>query len=201
MILVYKTNIGLDQHPSTVDDEAPHKVVEQQLTSSSRGLSAQLGPHFSTIDHHLHQLGFSNRHPRVIPHELSPEQCQCRLDICRKFIAGPKDDRLWKGIVTGDEKWVFFNNPYKGNQWLMPGQQSQSVVKGERFGKKVMLCVWWNYEGLLHFELSTLTSISNNYNSSMKFYRLDIPLLSTGSEFCCYMTTLLCILLRKRKIK
>lgn len=91
---------------STVDDEALHKVVEQQQpTSSSRGLSAQLGPHFSTIDHHLHQLGFSNRHPRVIPHELSPEQCQCRLDICRKFIAGPKDDRLWKGIVTGDEKW------------------------------------------------------------------------------------------------
>lgn len=35
----------------------------------------------------------------------------------------------------------------------MPGQQSQSVVKGERFGKKVMLCVWWNYEGLLLFEL------------------------------------------------
>jgi hypothetical protein len=28
-----------------------------------------------------------------------------------------------------------------------------SVTKRERFGKKVLLCVWWNYEGLIYYEL------------------------------------------------
>jgi histone-lysine N-methyltransferase SETMAR len=27
------------------------------------------------------------------------------------------------------------------------------VAKRERFEKKVLLCVWWNYEGLIYYEL------------------------------------------------
>ena len=28
-----------------------------------------------------------------------------------------------------------------------------SDVRRGRFDKKVMLCVWWNFEGVVHFEL------------------------------------------------
>jgi histone-lysine N-methyltransferase SETMAR len=27
------------------------------------------------------------------------------------------------------------------------------VAKRERFEKKVLLCVWWNYEGLIYYDL------------------------------------------------
>jgi histone-lysine N-methyltransferase SETMAR len=27
------------------------------------------------------------------------------------------------------------------------------VAKRERFAKKVLLCVWWNYKGLIYYEL------------------------------------------------
>lgn len=30
---------------------------------------------------------------------------------------------------------------------------AQPVTKRERFSKKALLCVWWNFEGVIHFEL------------------------------------------------
>ena len=30
-----------------------------------------------------------------------------------------------------------------------------SIPKQDRFGKKVMLCVWWNFDEIVHFELVT----------------------------------------------
>jgi histone-lysine N-methyltransferase SETMAR len=38
-------------------------------------------------------------------------------------------------------------------QWLDRGQLPVPVAKRERFEKKILLCVWWNYEGLTYYEL------------------------------------------------
>jgi transposase len=40
--------------PSTVNNEALRELVEQQPQTSTRRLSAELGPSKSTIDRHLH---------------------------------------------------------------------------------------------------------------------------------------------------
>ena len=45
------------------------------------------------------------------------------------------------------------DNPTNRKQWVQQGQAAQAQVRQDRFGKKIMLCVWWNYEGILHFEL------------------------------------------------
>lgn len=139
--------------PSTVDNEALLEAVKNQPATSNRILSAELGPHYSTIDRHLQHLGLHNRRCREIPHDLTPAQAQRRKDICQQLLANPQDARFWKRIVTGDEKWIYLSNPYKDNQWLMPGQPAVPVVRREQFEKKVMLCVWWNLDGVLHFEL------------------------------------------------
>ena len=72
--------------------------------------------------------------------------------VCQQLLENPLDDRFWRRIVTGDEKWIFLRNPDKRKQWVSPGQEF-GVAKQDRFGKKVMLCVWWNYQGIVHFEL------------------------------------------------
>jgi hypothetical protein len=46
-----------------------------------------------------------------------------------------------------------FNNLDLQNQWLGKGQLPVPVAKRERFKKKVFLCVWWKYEGLIYYEL------------------------------------------------
>src|SRR5689334_10677185 len=70
----------------------------------------------------------------------------------KKFVPRVKI-RFWKRIVTSDEKWVYLVNHDRSKRWVPKGQTSPSVPKQNQFGKKVMICVWWNFEGILHFEL------------------------------------------------
>jgi hypothetical protein len=63
------------------------------------------------------------------------------------------DDRFWKRIVTCDEKWVFLVNRDRSRRWVPRDQNPPSVARQDHFGNKVMLCVWWNVDGVVHFEL------------------------------------------------
>jgi histone-lysine N-methyltransferase SETMAR len=65
----------------------------------------------------------------------------------------PKDHCFIKRIETCDEKRIYLNNPDLQKQWLDKGQLSVPAAKRERFEKKVLLCIWWNYEGLIYYEL------------------------------------------------
>ena len=127
--------------------------------------SGQLGLSKSTICRHLHFHGKVVRRCREIPHELTEEKAQWRVDICKDLLENSFNSRFIKRIVTGDEKWIYFTNPDTSNQWLDIGQTSFPVVKHQRFDKKVMLCIWWNYEGVIHFKL-----IPNGKSINSKLY-------------------------------
>jgi histone-lysine N-methyltransferase SETMAR len=62
-------------------------------------------------------------------------------------------DRFIKRIITCEEKWIYLNNLDPQKQWFDKGQLPVLVAKRERFEKKVLLYVWWNYEGLIYYEL------------------------------------------------
>ena len=79
-----------------VKNEVLLLAVKNQPATSTRRLSAELGPHYSTIDHHLHQLGLHNTLCQEIPHELTPGEAQRRMDICQQLLANPQDARFWK---------------------------------------------------------------------------------------------------------
>jgi histone-lysine N-methyltransferase SETMAR len=81
------------------------------------------------------------------------EQAQRRVKFCCKLLQLPKDHPFIKRIITCDEKLIYLNNPDLQKQWLDKGQLPVPVAKGEHFEKKVLLCVWWNYEGLMYNEL------------------------------------------------
>ena len=38
-------------------------------------------------------------------------------------------------------------------RWVQKGQETTSIPKQDRLGKKVMLCVRWNFDRIVHFEL------------------------------------------------
>ena len=46
----------------------------------------------------------------------------------------------------------YYISPRAANK-LDIDQLAQPVPKKERFSKKIPLCVWWNFEGVIHFEL------------------------------------------------
>ena len=139
--------------PPELDDEALLEELDEEPSASTRDVSAVLCCHHSTIDRHLQHLGLETRRPREIPHELTPEQAQRRVDVCKQLLENPMDERFLKRIVTCDEKWVYLRNPYTRKQWTLPDHVVQPVAKRGRFEPKVMLSVWWNFQGIIHYEL------------------------------------------------
>lgn len=139
--------------PVTVNQEALIKAVETKPSTSTRILSADLGIAQRTVVRHLKTIGKVNKRCREVPHDLTEILAKRRMETCRKLLENPRDDRFIRQIVTSDEKWIYFSNPDKQNQWLDAGQVPEPVPKRERFSQKALLCVWWNFEGVIHFEL------------------------------------------------
>jgi histone-lysine N-methyltransferase SETMAR len=116
-------------------------------------LSDTFDPSKSTIHHHLRALGKIDKICRIVPHKLTAEQAQQRVEFCRKLLQLPKDHRFIKRIVTCEEKWIYLNHPDLQEQCLDKGQLPVPVAKRERFEKNVPLCVWLNYKSLIDYEL------------------------------------------------
>ncbi|MGL9726193.1 MAG: hypothetical protein ACR5KV_06315 [Wolbachia sp.] len=38
-------------------------------------------------------------------------------------------------------------------QWALPAEAAQPEVRHYRFGQREVLCIWWNFEGVLRIEL------------------------------------------------
>jgi histone-lysine N-methyltransferase SETMAR len=64
-----------------------------------------------------------------------------------------KDHCRIKRIIICNEKWIYLNDPDLQKQGLDKGQLPVPVAKREHFKRKVLLCIWWNYEGLIYNEL------------------------------------------------
>ena len=46
-----------------------------------------------------------------------------------------------------------FREPEAEKSWLSPGEVGPSTPKPNRFGRRTMLCVWWDQCGVVYFEL------------------------------------------------
>ena len=95
------------------------------------------------------------------------------MNTCISLLARyKKKDFLWK-IVTGDEKWIRYENPVNKKQWLNPGQASKNTPKPDIHGKKVMLCVWWDLKGIIHYEVLEPKQTVNSDVYSQQLRRLS----------------------------
>jgi histone-lysine N-methyltransferase SETMAR len=58
-----------------------------------------------------------------------------------------------KRLITGDEKWIVYNNVERRRSWTKRGEPAKTIPKAEIHQKKVMLSLWWDYKGIVLFEL------------------------------------------------
>jgi len=72
--------------------------------------------------------------------------------------------------VTGDEKWICFQNPKRKKSWVDPAQPSTSSSRPNRFGRKTV-CVWWDQKVVIYYKLLNpgetvmLTATTNNWSN------------------------------------
>ena len=81
-------------------------------------------------------------------------------------------------IVTGDEKWIHYDNPKRRNSWGKPGHASTSTAKSNIHCKKLLLCIWWDQLGVVYYEL-----LQPNETITSERYQQQLMQLSRALKF------------------
>ena len=59
---------------------------------------------------------------------------------------------LWQVMKSGSI-FRILKGFFRKKSWVGPAQPSTSFSRPNRFGRKTMLCVWWDQEGVIYYEL------------------------------------------------
>lgn len=144
--------------PSEFDEERLQELLKEDGRQTSRELAEKIGCTHPTILRHLHSMGFEQKFGAWVPHKLSDQDKENRLQIAAQLLARHRatcghKERFLQRIVTGDEKWCLYVNMRQRKEWVPKGVTPKPRVKKELHPKKTMICVWWNWEGLVHWEI------------------------------------------------
>ena len=170
-----KGNYEVDDQPRSgrpleVDIDQLKQLIDSDPRLTARCLAEQLGCSHTIVEKHLADLGKSWKYGVWIPHELSTNQLQTRVDICMDLITSHRNNQWLRNLITGDEKWVLYVNHTRRRQWLSTGETGVATPRQEPYSKKVLLSVWWGVQGITYWEL-----LPNGYtiNSDLYCQQLD----------------------------
>ena len=105
-----------------------------------------------------------------MPHELSQKNLDDRVVICTSLLARNKIEPFLNRMITGDKKWITYNNIVRKRTYCEPGKPSPSTSKPNLTLNKRMLCIWWNIRGPIHYEL---LKSNEKLNSENYYQQLD----------------------------
>ena len=82
-------------------------------------------------------------------------------------------DPFLKRIITGDKKWLVNDNVVRKRSWSKRDEPAQSTSKVDIHQKKVMLSVWWDFKGIVYFELLPRNRTINSNVYCHQLIKLD----------------------------
>ena len=65
----------------------------------------------STLTTRLHSLGLVHKLSNWVPHELTEKAIENRLIMSELLLQRQKRKDFLHRIITGDEKWIYYDNP------------------------------------------------------------------------------------------
>ncbi|XP_049818723.1 histone-lysine N-methyltransferase SETMAR-like [Aethina tumida] len=139
--------------PVEADKDAIKALVDanRRITTCEIGLRLNLSN--STVYDHLKSPGLSSKLDVWVPHVLTERNLCCRINVCNSLLKRHENDPFLKRIITGDEKWIVYNNAKRKRSWGKKDEPAQTISKADIHQKKVMLYVWWDFIQIVFFEL------------------------------------------------
>nr|KAF6341453.1 hypothetical protein mMyoMyo1_011884 [Myotis myotis] len=168
----------------------PEKSEDQQLQAldedacqTQKQLAERLNVAQQTISDRLQAMGKVLKEGKWVPHQLNERQMENRKVISKMLLHRHKRKSFLHRIVTGDEKWIYFENPKCTKSWVDPGQPTTSTARPNRLGQKTMLCVWWDQEGVVYYELLKPGETMNTDRYRQKIINLNHALIVKRPEW------------------
>ena len=146
------------RRPSEFDKDHLKELLKEESRQTSRELAKKMDCDQKTILNHLHSTGFSKKLGVWVPHELSENNKENCLQIAFQHFAhhratcSHKQCSLYQ-IITRDEKWCLYVNMKQRKEWVAPGDTPKPRVKPDLHPRKTMICIWWDWEGMVHWEM------------------------------------------------
>ncbi|GFV96087.1 histone-lysine N-methyltransferase SETMAR [Trichonephila clavipes] len=129
------------------------EIIKVDRHVSSRSIAQELKMDHKTVLSHLSKVGFKKKFDVLVPHQLTPKNMMDRISICEALAEWNEIDPFLKRRVTEDEKWVTYDNIVQKRSWSKRGEAAQTVAKPGPTSRKVLLCIWWDSKGIIHYEM------------------------------------------------
>ena len=140
--------------PTAVDDDRMLQLLQDDPRLTAPNIAEQLGVCKQAVIDHLHALGKVYKVNQWVPHNLTDFDRQRRCDASTTLLSYKRTSNLLQSVVTGDEKWcLFYNERRRRRSWVDASSSAQPQPKTNLHPRKVMLCIWWDSQGVLYWEL------------------------------------------------
>ncbi|GFU04942.1 mariner Mos1 transposase [Trichonephila clavipes] len=159
--------------PVEVDDYLIKAIIDSDRHSTTCEIAEKLHVSHTCIENYLKQLGYVQKLDTWVPHELKETHLTQRINSCDLLKKRNENDQFLKRLITGDVKWVVYNNIKRKRSWSRPGEPTQTTSKADIHQKKVLLSVWWDYKGIVYFELLPLNRTINSHVYIEQLKKLD----------------------------
>lgn len=159
--------------PRKFEDGELEAILDEDPSQNQKTLAQTLGVAQPTISLRLKAMGMIRKVGNWLPYDLKPRDVERRLFTCEQLLQRQERKGFLHRIVTGDEKWVHYDNPKRRATYGYPGHATSSTAKPNIHGAKIMLCIWWDQLGVVYYEL-----LQPNEKITGEVYRRQLMRLS-----------------------
>jgi len=139
--------------PVKIDQDKVRTLIDTNKRYTTREIADVLQISKTSVANHLHQLGYISRLDMWVPHELSEAYLIKRISVSDSLWKREENDPFLKRMITGDEKWIVYNNIQRKRSWEQRNKLPQIISKPGLHPNKIMLSIWWDWKGVVFYEL------------------------------------------------